>query len=62
MVLELARRGHDVAIHYHSSAAEAEATADAARALAWAVTLTPTFWTLTRPRRWSAAPVTRWGR
>ncbi len=33
MVLELARRGHDVAIHYHSSAAEAEATADAARAL-----------------------------
>ena len=33
MVLELARRGHDVAIHYHSSAAVAEATADAARAL-----------------------------
>ena len=27
MVLELARRGHDVAIHYHSSAAEAEAIA-----------------------------------
>ena len=33
MVRALARRGHDVAIHYHSSAAEAEATADAARAL-----------------------------
>ena len=33
MTLYLARRGHDVAIHYHSSAAEAEATAAEARAL-----------------------------
>ena len=33
MTLYLARRGHDVAIHYHSSAAEAEATAVEARAL-----------------------------
>ena len=33
MVLYLARRGHDVAIHYNSSAAEAEATATDARAL-----------------------------
>ncbi len=32
MVLELARRGHDVAIHYGRSAAEAEATAEEARA------------------------------
>ncbi len=33
MALYLARRGHDVAIHYNSSAAEAEATAAEARAL-----------------------------
>lgn len=33
MVLELARRGHDVAIHCHSSAAAAEATAAEARSL-----------------------------
>ncbi len=33
MALYLARRGHDVAIHYNSSAAEAEATATDARAL-----------------------------
>ncbi|MSU91321.1 SDR family oxidoreductase [Rhodobacteraceae bacterium 2CG4] len=33
MALELARRGHDVAIHYATSAAEAEDTAAAARAL-----------------------------
>lgn len=32
MALYLARRGHDVAIHYNSSAAEAEATATEARA------------------------------
>ena len=32
MVLDLARRGHDVAIHYGRSAAEAEATAEEARA------------------------------
>ena len=33
MALYLARRGHNVAIHYNSSAAEAEATATDARAL-----------------------------
>lgn len=33
MVVELARQGHDVAIHYDRSAAEAEATAAEARAL-----------------------------
>ncbi|AMY68078.1 SDR family oxidoreductase [Frigidibacter mobilis] len=33
MVLYLAARGHDVAIHYHGSAEEAEATAAEARAL-----------------------------
>lgn len=33
MTLYLARRGHDVAIHYHRSATEAEATAAEARAL-----------------------------
>ncbi|WP_076363673.1 SDR family oxidoreductase [Phaeovulum vinaykumarii] len=33
MVLELARRGHDVAIHYAGSAVEAEETAAEARAL-----------------------------
>lgn len=33
MVLELARRGHDVAIHYDRSAEDAEATAAEARAL-----------------------------
>ena len=33
MALHLARRGHNVAIHYNSSAAEAEATAAEARAL-----------------------------
>jgi len=33
MVLELARRGHDVAVHFDSSEADAEATAVAARAL-----------------------------
>ncbi len=32
MVLALARRGHDLAIHYHGSAEEAEAVADEARA------------------------------
>ncbi len=33
IVLELARRGHDVAIHYHRSQTQAEATAAEARAL-----------------------------
>jgi len=33
MALELARRGHDVAIHYAGSADEAEQTAADARAL-----------------------------
>lgn len=33
MALELARRGHDVAVHYNSSAAEAEAVAAEIRAL-----------------------------
>jgi NAD(P)-dependent dehydrogenase (short-subunit alcohol dehydrogenase family) len=33
MALELARRGHDVAVHYHTSAAEAEAVAAEIRAL-----------------------------
>ncbi|MBD3625483.1 MAG: SDR family oxidoreductase [Rhodobacteraceae bacterium] len=33
MALELARRGHDVAIHYSTSADEAEQTAEQARAL-----------------------------
>ncbi len=33
MALELARAGHDVAVHYSGSAAEAEATADDIRAL-----------------------------
>lgn len=33
MALHLARRGHDVAVHYSASAAEAEATAAEARAL-----------------------------
>ncbi len=33
MALELARQGHDVAVHYHSSEAEAEAVADEIRAL-----------------------------
>lgn len=33
MALYLARRGHDVAIHYHRSASDAEATAAEARAL-----------------------------
>ena len=32
MALALAERGHDVAVHYHGSAAEAEATAAEARA------------------------------
>lgn len=33
MLLALAERGHDVAVHYHGSAEDAEATAAAARAL-----------------------------
>lgn len=33
MALDLARQGYDVAVHYHSSAAEAEAVADEIRAL-----------------------------
>lgn len=33
MAIELARQGHDVAVHYHSSASEAEEVADEIRAL-----------------------------
>ncbi|MHA3976145.1 SDR family oxidoreductase [Halovulum sp. GXIMD14794] len=39
MALELARRGHDVAIHYNGSAADAEATAEEARALGVSATV-----------------------